>query len=522
MGKTDLRDRVLNIYYPDKHRPGQQLLGNQIQVRAAMPMIGANPTVLWFYELRCLVPEDQDYVKKGLYPDDAQFVPELVLPHSFDYAYRRFKIPHHGGIQYSLYARLGGGGTQLVKQFTTWRRLYIDVRAQTAEQLQLVHQAFPRIAAAYAEAYIEAVLSQIKVGAEVRQPSKDPSPAREGTSTVVLQLEAEKEGASWQDLVCELRKRGGGYVLERVNDRQPNADPQRPHLSIEEGALRITQRFPKARWAPAPFFLRGLSLQRLDDQVLGPTFQCFSNELAHSTWNEELHQSAQRIDDQTVAIRLGHSALAGWLGRLSDGDRCKLELKLELRMMGLDRGGVQGVTNVATITVSPKSTAAAIACTVVHEIGHILGLAVSSEKRANGQVVMNAKHYEGHGGNGNHCKHNVQNPDAPAGVPYRPPENANPLCVMFHATVPEHMPQARFCPTCLGHLRRRPVPALSSAAKAAAPAKPVGGPDHKGAMPPGGPGRAWDQKESKRPGLDEKGVGLQGSAPVFTPPKGAQ
>lgn len=286
--------------------------------------------------------------------------------------------------------------------------------------------------------------------------------------------------------------------------------------------LRITQRFPKARWAPAPFFLRGLWLHRPASPALGLSFECQSDVRENATWKEPLHQSAQRIDDRTVAIHLGHPALADWLGRLGDGDLFTLKLKLDLRVIGLDRGGVRGTTNVAAITFSPESTAAAIACTVVHEIGHILGLAVSSEKRANAQVVLNAKYYEGHGGNGNHCKHNVQNPDAQAAVAYRPPENANPLCVMFHATLPEHMPQARFCPTCLGHLRRRPVPALSSAAKAAAPAKPVGGPDHKGAVPHGGPGRAWDQKGPERRRPDEKGVDLRGSAPVFTPPKAAQ
>lgn len=474
MSKTDLRDRVLNVFYPDKRSPNELTLGSEIQVRVAMPWIGAAPTVIWFYRLRCLVAEDAAYIREGHYPADTLFAPDArALLSSDDYAYRRFKIPHHGGIQYSLYARLGTGGTQLVKQFTTWRRIYIDLVTQKPQQTQRFHQSLPLIVAAFAEAYIEVVLSKITVNGQLTQPSKNPHADRDGSTTIEVSLKDETEDAVAQKLRCQFRKAPAGLVLEQVNGRQPNFDPERPRFTVVGMQLQIEQNFAKTQWDPTPRFFREVRFEDGQGQAIGPS-GAWLGDVQDAQGQpivpaEPLHKIARRVDARTVRIDLGNAAVGPWLNALPEGATFFLIARLQSLAWGGNRGGAIAGTNRAEISFAPQLTAEGIACTVVHEIGHILKLAVQSETKPNGQADNNPKYYEGHGGAGPHCKHNVDNPNALPDEPYRPPENNNRLCVMYHATVPEKMNAAKFCPTCLGHLRRRSVPAMPTRPKPVAP-----------------------------------------------------
>jgi len=98
-----------------------------------------------------------------------------------------------------------------------------------------------------------------------------------------------------------------------------------------------------------------------------------------------------------------------------------------------------------------------IAQTVLHEIGHALGLAANGWAEAAGprtsRYFKNDLYYDEHGGQGNHCSLNTSEDDD---GDYEHDGSTNQLCIMYANTDP-HVSED-FCPTCATFLKRGKLP----------------------------------------------------------------
>lgn len=83
-----------------------------------------------------------------------------------------------------------------------------------------------------------------------------------------------------------------------------------------------------------------------------------------------------------------------------------------------------------------------LAKTLIHEIGHSVGLVPDKFKKRKGEET-NPNHYTKHGGSGRHCKHNAA---LNANDVYVHKTGAGKMCVMLHCLDPEAGPE--FCPNC--------------------------------------------------------------------------
>jgi hypothetical protein len=89
-----------------------------------------------------------------------------------------------------------------------------------------------------------------------------------------------------------------------------------------------------------------------------------------------------------------------------------------------------------------------------HELAHALKAVLPKEDRRTGEG-KNKLCYEGHGGLGSHCSHNVADLQARDYEPRQPLPPGTKLCIMHHAIYPEL--ECEFCETCRGQLTRLPV-----------------------------------------------------------------
>jgi hypothetical protein len=478
-----LTRHYLNAQYRDPRARGHLIEGTDLWVSATVKR-GTRPTpptLVWYAE-RAAAGGDL------VFPED-HFIPDPTFDltaddPTADLRWAKVTVPAVTGLTWRFRVRRTkvGKPDKLIRvkgEVETWKRFFLDVKADDEGLYALYREALPHIKRAFEYANIEVVENRVQVA------------------------DAYKRGKGTDKSVKDGRRLG---TLYEVNMHQPEMDELSQDLTItlDDGAtncgafatiegndLVITLN-EGAVWKPQPVS----SLTATANGATIATFAYYGRLDDHrgEGWarplaNETLEVVCERVSDRVVRVHLDHERLSNrytrdtqaWdvprvptaLGAYQAGPLA-LELTLKYTLRGAQGGlnfggGVRFATYIG-------ANALKVACVLCHEFAHGCGLVrqdfhrrhagaqivydTATPRRAHTNVaVANPTYYDADfGGSGTHCNLGAQ---AVASCVTRARQTYTPngvLCLMYHASVigPDGAPRSngvRFCEPCVRQLR---------------------------------------------------------------------
>lgn len=462
------KKHFLNVDYKDKTNQYNIIIGTKKQVTILWTKgSGQRPQTHWSVHMANYEDGERDFFNDPsvkLYVDDEKTKYGIKNQPFSSYL---LELPDVSGIQYTVTCYQGDSrkdSNKLKKvAFQTWRRVNLSVECSDQFYYGVFQKALGIVKAAFEEAFIEINLAECTVGNKnATLNAKDSQ-----TSALVKLIEKEWEQNSrlFQFKVIS-NKLKGTEKLEKIFQKQGDQlilnlghpmleskwrlqTPKRADSAKLIESIRVTSeakeilKIPSQqyRWTPE------------DEKALNAICRCRTKK--QDVTNDAAIQSADEfiIDLTSDPLKLVKHAL-------DQGKEIDVELVLKLEEFGRTGGQTAKGTNAVDIVIDRQIQPDKLANVIAHELGHVFGLTKQNEKNKHDQTIQNPLCYDDrYGGQGNHCAYNAKlapSASTTSGQTYEFDNTKDRLCVMHFATS-DYIDRARFCPTCIKHLRRAKI-----------------------------------------------------------------
>lgn len=460
------KKHILNTRYVDKTNKFIDFPGTQKQVTIIWKKgNGSRPKTHWHIQMSDLETDDRDFFidpSVKLYADDEK----SGLLGNQPFSSYLVTLPDVSGISYKVTYFEQDSRKELGEvSFQTWRRVNLKFECSDKFYYGIFEKALEIIEAAFAEAFIEIVLNEYKIG-NVEKTLRE---SNSSTSVLVRlnEQEWEKNSRLFQFKVTSkalqateglekiFQKQGDQLVLNLAHPLlQSRWRLQIPRSDRQLGCLESIKVIDKDGKALVSIPKEKYQWTAEDYSSLKAIYRC-------SSQNRAINNDAEVQNADALIIDLASNPLKLVKQALDQGQELSVELVLKLEEFGRTAGqAIKGITAV-DIIVDRQIEPSKLANTIVHELGHVFGLTKWNEKNKNNQTVQNPLCYDDrYGGQGTHCSYNakqIKSASTVSGLTYEFDKTKDRLCVM-HFAVSDHVHKARFCPTCIKHLRRTKMP----------------------------------------------------------------
>ncbi len=473
--------RYLNAQYPDPRGGAAAVNGNALWMSAAIKRgtRPAPPTVVWYAE-RAAAGGDPTFVEDEFIADPTFNVP--AGQEAGDTRWVEVTVPPVTGLTWRFRVRRTKAGKRdkeirVSGEVETWKRYFLDVRADNDALYRLYQQALPLIQRAFAEACIEVVENRVWIATVPKRGKTENKAVKDGRTlgtTFEVNMHDPASDAVSPTLTIEIANAAtncGGFAAIVGNDMV---------ITLSAGS-----------WDPLP--IKGF--QATAGGVTLAEFRHWGlvdvppNE--GTVAKETLAQVCQRISDREVRVHLDHARLANRYNpatRAWDTPRAtsvaaamaagpiSLTLDLAYHITG-GQNGLQ-IGNEMRFRTWVNANAQKLACVLCHEFAHACRLVLPhfTRKHMAAQLsfntglaarapvnlqVANGRYYDAtFGGSGTHCNLGAARVDTclTASLETFQPQAGQVMCLMYHASVigADGQPRSngvRFCAVCLRQLR---------------------------------------------------------------------
>lgn len=392
----------------------------------------------------------------------------------------RTRVPDIGGDKYTVECRKKGGlfglfGTTKTKEYQAWRRLWFNIYTTDAAQARVLDNVIRIVQQAFKEAFID--LKRVHTGALDFEHTFALVADNLADDTEVKFIKA-LHGGAWPalakkpqhllinfvkyaakldrtDLEPEVLKYTLFWDQQEINDETFFEEPEKSYL-INQTLDKVMFRVSSPEGRCLSLLDNAMRGQVEGVNTFGDTIESFEVSMDGGSDYRDVTADVQGKAEYVNAVMFSVS-LDGDLEYLQTHLKtgsllCKFTVKVaDITMAGQNSGNLVVIqTHEARGGDFVIESADKIAKTLIHEIGHALGLTPHwYEVGTDRHGEENDNYYTDYGGNGNHCKHHAKLNESR--TEYIPDDTGERMCVMFHMILPGAGPE--FCDNCMKGLR---------------------------------------------------------------------